>query len=211
MIRKSRVLGLVLAAMLTMGVLAAAASAAEFHSSEAHTSLVATATSEQVFKAGETEVKCTKAGTKFSPHTLSTKTTSEVTVTVTAETGTCTAAGFPVHVDFATGECDYRFTADGTVHLLCKAGGSVTLTPTFFGSVCTIHVYPGTYGTVTYTNNATETDVNVHATATNITYNTTGGGGLCGTEGHMSDGTYEGDATVEGRNTLNEKIPIWFT
>jgi hypothetical protein len=211
MTRKLKALGLTFVAALALTALAAAsAQAAEFHSTVAHTSLHGEQEEGHayVFAAGSGfgSIECTSV--TFVGTTTATTQTSQ---TIEPTYGNChDSFGRTVHVD--TNGCDYTFTlttaTEGTAHLLCPTGQSITLTITSGTStVCTVHIPPQTAGGITYHNVGQHITVTVHSTG--ITSLTTGGFFNCGVSGeHQTEGTLEGATTLIGKNTTAEEVTI---
>ncbi len=204
--RNLKALGLSLVAVFAMSAMVAQAASADplFKSDDVHTSINGSQDGTHVFEAGAgNEVKCTTA--EFDGTTTGTS-TDELTIEPTYKG--CTAFGFATtHVKFNS--CDYLFTSttgEGEdVHLNCENEDTVELTPTLFGfSVCTVHVFDGTFEEVTY-DNVANGDVQVTAAATGISYEETGSG--CDV-GSGNDGTYTGNATVKGTDTGGEDVDI---
>ncbi len=221
MIRNLKALGLALFALLALGAMMASGASASveiFHSEVSPTFFEGTSdegegsTGTQVFKtaaSGGAEVVCHHA--EFTKTTVTGTAVSTIEVGVDYTTPTCTGpSGTEVHVDFATGECGYHFTGTASktaiAKLICKkAGGSVTLTPTLFGSsLCTIHIAPQTPGGhVTFHTVAdpVKTAVTAEATSTEIKSTRTGSS-LCGAESSTT-GTYTGNALITGYKDTN--------
>jgi hypothetical protein len=213
MTRKLKALGLTLVAALALTALAAPAQAApEFHSTTAHTALHGTQELEHiyVFTAGSGfgGIECTSV--TFEGTTTATTTPEQ---TVIPSYGNChDSFGRTVHVDL--NGCDYKLTinaansTEGTAHLVCPTGQSVTLTITSgISTVCTVHFPPQTVGGITYHNVGQHITVTVHSTG--ITSLTTGGFFNCGVSGeHQTEGTLEGATTLIGTNTTGEEVTI---
>ena len=134
-------------------------------------------------------------------------------------TPTCSGLlGVEVHTDFTTHECGYHFTGTASktavASLVCEKDeegnpvGSVTITPTLFGSsACTIHVPAANNqnlgGHVTFKNLGDGT-VTAEATVSGITSEVTNDSfGACGGTGHHDTGTYTGNVIITGYEDLD--------
>ncbi len=203
---KARMLALAVLAVLALGAVGAQGAMADplFRSDEAHTFVSGSQQNTHVFEAGTgNKVECEVA--LFAGTSTSTATGEMTIVTVYDD---CTAFGFAnAHVEFNS--CDYQFTSTTgngeDVHLNCGGDDTVEITPTIFGfSVCTVHVFEGTFEAIDY-DNVANGDVQVTAAATGISYEETGSG--CGV-GSGNDGTYTGDTTLAGVDTDNNPVDI---
>lgn len=218
MTRNLKGLGLALVSLLAMCAMAAPGASASqniFHSDAEETVLLGTSESDDIqeFHRGATTLSCTHAefiGTEVG--------TTDSTIELEADytTGTCHGPlNSEVHVDFTTGECGYHFTgtASGTAvpSLFCNApGGSVTLTPTAFGSsLCTIHVpaQNDLGGHVIVSNDGG--DLTASATVTGIDSTRTGSS-LCGPASHLA-GEYTGDVEIEGEDHDGNPVDLEVT
>ena len=214
MIRNLKVLGLALAAVFAFSAMSASAASAEklFHSESEKTILTGTEVEEVVFDAGGGTIKCPES---VYDATTSAKTVTEITVEPTYKTEKCKAFGLETHV--LMNGCDYVFTLEpgttettggsthtsGPVHIKCPEGKKIELTVTKLlgGSRCTVDVpaQTPTKPTVDYKNEGKEKtrDVLITSTIEGVTYEVTGGGGICGVEGHHNDGKLTGSATTK--------------
>jgi len=222
--RKLKALGLALFAAFALSAMTAsgASAAEEFHSSEAHTILDVTQdgtegsiTGQQIFETTVGKLSCT--GVEASV-TLTAKTLSEITAVPTytkcnkIENG---AEGLVTHVKFTS--CDYLFTSkkSGThsqVHIQCSTPGDhIHVNATFLGSevqCVTIPPQTPTGGGVTYhpVGSAPKRTLTIEATVTGIEYTEKG---ICGSA-VANNGIYNGNVLVQGTNTNNEEIDIWW-
>lgn len=202
MTRKVKAFGLAIVAAFAMSaVVTSAASAQNFHSDLNSTVLTGTSENTQTFVRGSTTIECDHA---VFTGTQTGATTKTVVIEADYTTGTCSGPlDSEVHVDFTTDDCGYHFelTAEKTAaaKLDCEEGGSVTITPTAFGSsLCTIHVPEQTVdGHVVFSNIAGD-DVTVNSTASGIDSERTGSS-LCGAVNNGT-GTYTGNAVVAGES-----------
>jgi hypothetical protein len=226
MIRKIKLLGLALMAVLAMSAVAASASQAfEFTAFNTTTGLHehGTTVGEQV--AGETHKftptggfpssQCSKAH-----FTGTAKSGTEAALTTHPEYSGCTDSfGRSIHVN--TTGCDYQFhiTAGagdkftGTTDIVCAPGKSIIFKTTSGGSViCTDTIGPQTGNSVIDYENmtaATPTDMTINLTVTNVKGTITGSFFNCGTtEGLKTNGTYTGNTTVKAFNTVGKQIDL---
>jgi hypothetical protein len=191
--RKYKALGLVLAAVFAFSAVSvASASAAEFHSKAAPTTITGVQKASHVFTTNAGKVTCTTA--KFTG-TQSVVTSATVTLTPTYEN--CTAFGF-VGITIDTNGCKYNFNANGSTKVECPTGKAIEVTVPF----CTTSVGSQTLSSgMSFATEGTEAAHNRKILATTnisgITYNE------CGTV--RTNGTYTGTTTVTG--SAGE---IWF-
>ena len=198
MIRNLKSLGLALMAVAAFGVVGvSAASAAEFHSEGATTTLTGTQTSQHVFTTTAGTVKCNTA--TFSG-TQSGATTQFVTVTPFYSG--CIAFGFinvPIHVN----ACTYTFDANnsGQVEIKCPAGKAIEMTAP--GCTTTIGAQKGLKSR-TYTNEGAGTtrELTVHTNIAGIHYVE------CGTT--RTNGTYVGTTKITGETALKAHLGVWW-
>jgi hypothetical protein len=200
--RTLRTLGIAFVAVLALSAFAASAAQAEqsFTVTEIPASLTGEVdgTSNDVFTTAKGTVECNKIS--FTGTTSVLKATEQ---SITPKYEECTGFGFTTHV--TTTGCTYQFTTPKTVaglltgdppHIVCTAGNSIKLTPTFLGaSVCTstIAAQTPTGGHIIYTNigpTGNEEYVTLHTTVTGIHY--VGNGSVCGENKTNIDGTYNG-------------------
>jgi hypothetical protein len=209
MIRNLKVFGLAVVAMVAMtAVAASAASAAEFHSEAATTNLTGAQTEQNVFTVTGGTVKCNVA-TFSGTQTGATK----GEVEVEPEYSGCTAFGQVTHIH--SNGCKYGLTSEGKASIKCGPSPiEVTVgTPTVS---CTIKV--GTHtpknNDVDYTNEGAgkTRDILVRATVgkipltanEGITY--TSSGGICGASG--SNGAYRGTVTTKGYSDAAHMVQV---
>jgi hypothetical protein len=199
MIRNLKSLGLALMAVAAFGVVGvSAASAAEFHSEGATTTLTGTQTSQHVFTTTAGTVKCNTA--TFSG-TQSGATTQFVTVTPFYSG--CTAFGFinvPIHVN----GCTYTFDANnsGQVQIKCPAGKVIEIT-TPGGCTTTIGSQSGLKSTsYSVEGSGTTRELTKHTNISGLHY------GECGTT--RTNGTLVGTTkiTVE---LFGKHVGFWWT
>ena len=169
------------AALALAAVMAAGASAATFTAS-ATGKVKGSATTEQVFTIGSSNVvRCKKAATTGE---IKSTESAEQHVTVTYSECSATFFGFPAGTITIT-PATYNFTATGEVHIL----NTITIHSSALN--CDTVVTPQTRTSVSYTNNAALTDITVAANVTNIASESSNG---CPTG---TTGTYTGSNTVE--------------
>ena len=190
MIHGLRVSCLVLVLAMSASV-ASVASAAEYHSAGAPTTITGSQSSTNAFHVpGAGTVECTTATFHSAQATTTTK---ELTVHPTY--GGCKAFGFAnTHIN--TAPCNYTFTepsgGKAAVHVACS-GGSISITPTFLGSsVCTMTVGSQTTGGNVDLANQAGGKVLVTSTVTNIAHSAG-----CGASA-AADGTYTGSVLTQG-------------
>jgi hypothetical protein len=193
-----KLLGLTIVALLALSALAAAsASAHEFIASKKGTA-TDVGTNTQVFKDEPKAVAVECKKTESTEKITSTKTkTQKASVKYTE----CTAFGFPATIS----EAKYLFNAEGSVKV------ENTITVEVPGAGCKVVV--GKTGnsklkTITYENKESGSGhgkVAVKASVSKITSEVKGGGGLCGKEGKLKEGSYTGAALV----TLPEGEVSW--
>lgn len=206
MINNLKVLGLALVAMLALG--ATSASAAEFHSESASTTVTGSQSTTNTFTTDSGTVHCSTA-TFTGSQSGTTATAVKVTPTYTG----CKSTGFiEANVTVDTNGCHYNITADGQVHLEeCEAGKSgIVVTAPF----CTITVTSGqTLNSVSFANTGSGTtqEVTVTANVNNIAYHESGG--LCKNSGSSTTGgTYGGSVKVTGETgSPAVHTGIWWT
>jgi hypothetical protein len=194
MMRNLKTLSLAIAAMLALGAMASAASAAEeFHSESASTELKGEQPAEfndkWTFDAGTVECQnVTYTGT------ISSATASEVELSPSYSG--CTAA-FGASVTIHMNGCDYADTA--LTHVKCPAGKVAEIT----SPGCTITVPPqnGINGVVYDNTTGPPKDIDVTVKANNIIYEEHNKGFFptCANNTKLtSNGQYSGSATVRG-------------
>jgi len=184
MTRKFKSLGLVLAAVFAMSAIgASAASAAEFHSAGAPTTITGTQSTSHVFTTSAGTVTCKTA--TFSG-TQSTQTATTVQLTPTYKE--CTAFGF-INVPIDVNGCSYTFTSHGATTVDCAAGKAFEITV----PGCTTKVGPQTFAKgmeYTTVGSTPSRSITSHTNVTEIEYNE------CGTV--RKNGTYKGDTSIKG-------------
>lgn len=215
MTRNLKILGLAVVAALALSAVVASGASAKHHfaAPNAPTDGTGSQTTQNIFTTSGGEVKCNTAtfsGTQGAIRSSS--------VSVTPAYSGCTAFGFATtHVKM--NGCTYEFTTP-TVnlgggqftgeppHVRCPAGAQIEITPTFFGSVCTVKVPPQTptSGHVLYQNQGVDAtrDVLVTSGVTGIHYTVQPGGTLCGASG--TNGSYTGSVTLRGYQDGNHAI-----
>jgi len=212
MSRNLKVLGLALVAMLTMGIAASSAMAAEdfFYIETAPTELTGSQEGTNTFVTDSGTIHCTVA--TFTGSSSSTKTAA---VEVTPAYSGCRSTGFiEANVTVDVNECKYQMTAKtttpDTIHITgCKAGtpGIVVTAP-----FCTITVTPQTIGPVHYINTGAGTtrEVIVEPTAQTISYHESGFSCKNGTTSNTTGGSYTGKVRVTAENpTTKAHHGIW--
>jgi len=188
--------------------MAASASAAEFHSEAATTTIDGSQKTKIKFVTEAGTVEC--SGVSFSG-TQSGATAKSVTVTPSYSG--CTAFGFATaHVE-VTG-CTMTFNSDTSSSLNCGATGHIIITPTFIiGSVCTVTIGGNQSfgkGAVEYTNVGNpKKSIRMHLKHHGLVY-ISSGNTSCGSEGTHSDGTMEGSVELTGTQPANTQVGIWW-
>jgi hypothetical protein len=204
MTRNLKALGLALFAVLAMSALSAsAASAGEFHSEVAHTTLTGSQIGEDVFNVTAGTVKCKEAtysGTQSSATTT--------TVTVKPAYSECTAFTF-VGATIDVGTCEYEFSGDNTKVNIVNCG-STPITVTAFNCWVTVGNQNG-LESVAYTNEGagTSRDVKVAVNISNVTYTQHSKSFPGCSNSTMNNGSYIGEATVRGFNTEGAQVGVW--
>jgi hypothetical protein len=201
MIRNLKTLGLAVVAVLaTSAMVVSMASAAEYHSANAPTTITGSQYSTNAFHVpGAGTLECTTATLHGS---LSTTTATELTVHPTYSG--CKAFGFATtHV--TTIFCDYTFTQPyalqwSEMHVVCSDANLIRITPTVFGgSVCTVTI--GSQSPTGYVQFINEGS-NVRAIWNMTSVSHSAG---CGASA-ASDGTYTGSVLMQGSNGT---ISVW--
>ena len=207
MIRKAKVLGLALVAVLSMSAVAASGAQAEtwFHSDVNPTVITGEETETNKFVTSGGNVKCTS---KFDATSEGTKTETKPgevtyttkTITIKPTYSNCTAFGF-VGATIDMNSCDYLFhltqntPPTATVDVVCNPGDDITITTSF----CTVHVPAQTNlaHVVFESTGATTNTKDIDATLTfeGIKYTETSG---CFVPGERANGTYTGKVTLKG-------------
>lgn len=187
--KRMKLLGLALVALFAFsGLAAASAMAHEFEASKTGTA-TDEGTTVQVFKdePKATAVECKK--TTSTETITKTKTKTQKAVVHYTE---CTAFGFPATIS----EAKYDFNAEGSV----KVENTITVEVPAAG--CKVVVSPtgnSKLKTITYENKEAGSGhgkVEVKSNVSKIESEVKGGGGLCGKEGKLKEGTYTGNALV---------------
>jgi len=182
---KIQSLRLVVAAALALSAVgASAASAAEFHSASAPSTITGAQSTGHVFTTDAGTVTCktvTFSGTQ------SAKTTTEVTLTPKYES--CKAFGFAVGIPIHVNGCGFRLNASGTTELECPTGKAIEITV----PGCTTSIGPQHFATgMEYTTIGTTPSrtITAHSNISGISYNE------CGTP--TKNGTYKGSTKITG-------------
>ena len=206
---KLKSLGLALVAALAMSAaMASAASAIEFHASDAHTILKGSQTSPHEFTVGPgfAGIVCNIAN--FTGTTTATTQNSQV---ITPEYKECSdTLGRIAHV---TVNATYRFTTPSSATAAAEVhvegtGFTIQITNGSTSVVCTVHVHAQTNNNIVY-HNIANGDVEVTATTNNITTETTGGILNCGIgNGHHAGGSYTGNTVIAGTSTAGTNVNI---
>jgi len=214
MIHKHKVLGLALMALFAFGAIAQSASASPLTvaTGEVHITAAQEGTN-HLFEAGSSGTVTCTTSTSDSTATSVSGQINEITVTPTYSG--CTAFGSTSHVK--TNGCTYTLTTPtslgggvvtwhatlpeekGQIHVVCPAGKSIEITPTFLGaSVCTQFIGPQTPtgGHVVGRNvvGSIPMDITLENTLTGIHY--TGSGGICQNGETHTNGTLTGNTTA---------------
>lgn len=190
--RNLKTFGALVAAVFAITAVAASAAQAEpmFNSEAEETNLTATNTNVHHFSNGTFDVTCETASFTGSQ---SGTTATEVTIHPSYSNCHVVVFGFKLSatVNFTT--CDYRFTADGEVHIVCGTEGDYIHVE---AAGCNITIPEQSIANAaTYSNNGSHVDVSSNATG--IAYKQSGS--TCGTK-EGTNGSYTGDATVEGED-----------
>jgi hypothetical protein len=195
--RDLKTFGLALVVVLAMSGLAASAASADFTYPSGTTTVKATQLNAEItLTAGNFE-----CGGIHGEAAVSGTTATDLTLTNLLFTS-CTCFGRACDVT-TNGGCTLTLTTTGESHL-CPTGGSITMTITSSPgvSLCTIHITAHTINGVTFINTAgTPNDVDLTIHATNLTYETTGGSGKCGTVNTtFTCGLFDADFTLRAFN-----------
>jgi len=208
MMRKIKVLGVALVAVLALtAVVASTASAAKFTAASYPAFLTASSS-------WNNETFITEAGTvECAGHFNGTLSASSESQTMEASYSGCAAFGFlsaAVEMRF----CDWVWTAPSgvsdlystSVDLTCPAGQAITIKVPATGSICTMTIGAQTgLKSLQITNNTGTADYNVQANITGISYTVTQDGFGCpfsGT-GAKTGGVYKQDSSVTVDSTTN--------
>ncbi len=196
MIRNLKILGLAFVAVFAMG--AVVASAQQFHSESAPSTVTGSQEGQGVFTTDAGTIECTTATYKG---TIGTTTTTTISMVPTFSG--CTAFGGFASAKITTNGCEYLLhitqngSNTGTMDIACPGSNEITVVAEVFGTVkCTVHIHPKSgLQTVTYTNvgvGATRERI-VHLDITNFTYTVTAGTGFgaCSTTGTTHNGHLE--------------------
>jgi hypothetical protein len=201
--RKLKALGLtVVALMAAMALSVSAASAAEFHSEVAHTSLSGSQIGTDVFTVNAGTVKCTEA-----TYTGTQSAETAKTVKVLPKYSGCTAFSF-VNTTIDVNGCEYEFSGENTDVNIVNCATPITVTA--FNCWVTVGAQSG-LKSVTYTNegSGTSRDVKVKVAITGIKYTQHSKSFPGCSSGTFTNGSYTGEATVKGANTAGEQVGIW--
>ena len=215
MICKEKAMGFALAVTLAVAALVApGASAAELHSTEAHT----------IISGGQTTTHSFTAGSGFGAITCNsvnyegtTTATTQTTWTILPSTSGCKDT-FARTVDVIINGCDYEFHATsggppnwtGHYYLKCPLGKKVEYRVTSGGTtVCTITFGEQSgVGPIDFANVANG-DIEVKFTVNNLKNTTSGGSLNCGiANGEHTSGTYSGTTIFAGINTAGAGVNL---
>jgi hypothetical protein len=202
MASKLKACGLAMIPVLAVSSVTASAAQAATHHVTVGTApaiVTAKATVNPVFKitGGEHEVEC--EATTYEG-TLSEATNTEITVTGTYSGCQIEAPFGPtatVHVNHCAyvlgGDTDVN--GDAALEVECAPENETTVTYELFGSKCVLHMTPGSYRGVHYTQNGSK--IKIQVTVSGIKYHETGSG-FCPANDTGEDGTINGTMEAEG-------------
>jgi hypothetical protein len=206
MTRNLKVLGLAVVAMLTTGVLATSASAAEFHSEISGTTTI------EGSQAG-TNTIVTDSGTfHCTTVTFSGSQTGSTAsdVTLTPSYSGCRSTGFiEANVTIDVNGCKYTLGSTGNIQITGCTNTNHTIVVT--APFCKIEIGEAQISPVDFVNegSAKTRDIKVVSTIGNITYREVGIG--CAHDGSITTGgSYTGAITFKGKNSTNEQVGIWW-
>jgi hypothetical protein len=200
--RKFKIIGLaVVAVMAICAVSASAASAASYksNSTSGTTFLQGTAEGNQTFQAGTVPVVCTGGSGQASYAGTSTK---EISTSKIEYTG-CTVAGQTAEVNFGT--CGYTFGEPtgsaspftvATIKIGPSGCGPIVITAKTSKATIKVGAQTTTGTTKAKNNGGSPETVTLEAAISGIEY--TSSGGICGTAGTRTNGTYSGALKVTG-------------
>jgi hypothetical protein len=208
--RNLKTLGLALVAVFAMSAVAASAAQAEFTVGANATRVTATQPAGvlNIFQITAGNAECEEASAEGA---TTAGTHADLTfTTLTFDKCSCLGRACDVIVN----GCTFTLTTSGESHL-CPTGGSITLTLTSSPgvSLCTIHVTAHTVNGITLDNIAgTPNDILATIHATNLTYETIGGGGKCGTQNTtFTCGHFDGEVTIQAFNGAGTTNPVSLT
>jgi hypothetical protein len=194
MMRKARILGLMLGAMLAMSAAGAVSASADTLTAQGYPAVL-TGVSEPEFK----DVISTTAGTASCTETkydgtISGAVTTAGSIKLTPTHSGCTAFGFPgtVHSNGCFIELKVLAGTAGTINLECPAGFELTAIASGAGTVkCTMHIKTQTNipGTVKFTNTLSGGTVEASLTGIHYTHTLGTGVGSCFGSGTGTNGT----------------------
>jgi hypothetical protein len=200
-----KALCLALVAMLTMGVLAASASAAVFHSELSGTTTIEgsqVGTNTIVTDTGT--IHCTTA-TFSGSHSGTTVADYTITPLYTG----CKSTGLiEANVTIDVNGCKYTLTSNGIIHITSCTNTNQTIVVT--EPFCTIEIGQITIEPVDFINEGTGSsrDIKVTSTITNLAYHESGA--ACAHSGlNTSGGSYTGSITFKGKDALGFQVGIW--
>lgn len=220
MIRNLKVLGLAFAAMLALGAVAAsAAQASEFAWDSGTTILKAEQDAtggNQVFTVNAGKVECNRVtgDAAVSGTSSATVTSTSITYTDTSKEADHCIGPLGTSPKINMNGCNYAFHAGtgssgsstGTADIVCGGGGPIKIEAT--GCEITVPEQSG-LSSVTYKTVAgSPSDVTIEPNVTNISYHQQGL--FCANES-PSNGTYKGNVTVKGFNSLGAQTNVKIT
>ena len=192
-----KVIGLAIVAVFAFSAVAAAAASAHEFESTALGEATDVGTSNQVFKDEPKAVAVECAKLKSTEKITALKTKAQKAVVHYEE---CTAFGFPATISEAKFEFKVNTGAtepiEGSVKIENPATSPITIEVPAAGCKVTVAATGNSaLKKITYENKAGG-KVEVKANVSKIVSKVTGGGGLCGKEGELKEGTYTGNALV---------------
>ncbi|HEX7278556.1 MAG TPA: hypothetical protein VF255_02925 [Solirubrobacterales bacterium] len=210
MVRRLKRLWLLCLGVAALGLLSAgSASAAEFHSEVAHTSITGTHGGEEIFTVNAGSIRCQET------HYVGTRTVAtSTTLTLTPEYTGCTAFGFvnatidhngcflTFHTEAGTGAIGGRHTIE------CEGGKAITVTA--FNCWVTIGSQSN-IGPVTYTNQGAGAtrDVTVDFSTSGLTYTQHSKSFPGCTNGTFTNGIHSGATTLRSFDTAGLQKGFW--
>jgi hypothetical protein len=204
--RKLKILGLALVAVLAMSAVAASAASADFTMGATSGTVTGTQLPGASLATTAGNAECAN-GSGTAPYTSAT--TSSLNFG-SLSFSNCECLGRECDV-IINGGCTLELTTTGESHI-CPAGGSITLTITSSPNVslCTIHITQHTINNITFDNVAgTPNDIKVTIRSNNLAYEVTGGAGKCGTiNTPFTCGTLNIDVTLKAFDTSNNQVNL---
>jgi hypothetical protein len=211
MIRSPKAFGVVLFAVVALGVVPVSAAAAEFTSGSDNTTLKAQALTTLQFASGEELWACNELSLDgASLGTVQEEVTAEPTF------GSCitTAPGVgTAEAKIDTNGCHFLLTASKAIHITCPEGKQIEVTEKLLGkfrNCLDIHAQTPTASSVDYINRTNEAtgkmDIEVESTVEGITYEKTGSCAFGATE--ENDWTFIGKLTLTGVNANAEPVDV---